>query len=388
MASKKCKTRSEFARKYDAAYRIAIQKNWIHLFRHMKPVNNWKTENIRSEAKKYKSRMDFKNNSRGAYSAALRLNILDAVCKHMVSKYDKWNLTRVREEAKKYSTPAEFLKKSPNAYKYAARNNLLQKICPHMIRRIKPEGYWTKKRVLREARKYRTRRQFKLASEVAYMKTLRFGWQKDVFKHMERVGNLYKRAIYIFEFEDKSVYVGITSDYSRRYNEHTKDLRSRHKTVRNKIKSGLKYKYYEQNKWLDKEKIPREEQSWINWYRKHGWKILNIAKAGGLGGGYLYWTKEMCLKDAQKHGTRTEWQLKGSKSAYNSAYKNGWLDEICRHMPSKKTVKRGTWTKAKCIELAKSCKNYADFRLNHRGAYQAVKINNWKTEIKKIFKQY
>lgn len=44
-----------------------------------------------------------------------------------------------------------------------------------------------------------------------------------------------------------------------------------------------------------------------------------------------YWTKELCLNESLKCKTRTEFSKKSS-GAYKSALKNGWLDEICKHM--------------------------------------------------------
>ena len=43
-----------------------------------------------------------------------------------------------------------------------------------------------------------------------------------------------------------------------------------------------------------------------------------------------------CVKvDSKKYKTRTEW-AKNSATAYQSARKNGWLDEVCSHMIKKK----------------------------------------------------
>lgn len=47
-----------------------------------------------------------------------------------------------------------------------------------------------------------------------------------------------------------------------------------------------------------------------------------------------YWVKELCLIEALKCQTRTEFSKK-AKSAYKSALKNEWLDEICQHMLEK-----------------------------------------------------
>ncbi len=44
-----------------------------------------------------------------------------------------------------------------------------------------------------------------------------------------------------------------------------------------------------------------------------------------------YWDKEKCAKEALKYKTRTEF-FKSSRSAYKSALRNCWLNELCSHM--------------------------------------------------------
>lgn len=44
-----------------------------------------------------------------------------------------------------------------------------------------------------------------------------------------------------------------------------------------------------------------------------------------------YWNKERCRLEALKYSNRSEFS-KQSNGAYTAALKNGWLDEICKHM--------------------------------------------------------
>ena len=54
----------------------------------------------------------------------------------------------------------------------------------------------------------------------------------------------------------------------------------------------------------------------------------------------LYWNKDRCLEESKKYNFRVDF-FKKSNSAYTSAWKNGWLDEICQHMqPSGNRYKR------------------------------------------------
>lgn len=40
-----------------------------------------------------------------------------------------------------------------------------------------------------------------------------------------------------------------------------------------------------------------------------------------------FWTKEKCLEESIKYKIRADFK-RGSVSAYNFSYKNGWLDEF------------------------------------------------------------
>ena len=51
----------------------------------------------------------------------------------------------------------------------------------------------------------------------------------------------------------------------------------------------------------------------------------------------IKWTLETLKVEAQRYKTRTEF-AKGSSGAYNAAWRNGWLDIVCSHMPKAKRL--------------------------------------------------
>jgi hypothetical protein len=109
------------------------------------------------------------------------------------------------------------------------------------------------------------------------------------------------------------------------------------------------------------------KNKWFNNICSH---IENIYKPDG------YWTKEMCYKEALKYKTRKEFQNK-SKSTYNIALKNKWLDNICGHM-----VKlRNYYNYNICKDLAFKCKSRKEFSIKYSSAYRKARINKWLNEI-------
>lgn len=92
-----------------------------------------------------------------------------------------------------------------------------------------------------------------------------------------------------------------------------------------------------------------------------------------------YWNLENCKIEALKYITQIDFITK-SRSAYGSAYENEWLDEICSHMVSDKKQK-GYWTKENCKTEALKYTTKKEFVEAESGAYDAAFDNGWMDEI-------
>ena len=90
-----------------------------------------------------------------------------------------------------------------------------------------------------------------------------------------------------------------------------------------------------------------------------------------------YWTKERCQEEALKYKTKTEF-INNSKGAHSSAYKNGWLDEMCSHMIK---LIGDKWTKERCKEVIKKCSSIKEFHEKYSSAYQSCVRNKWLDEL-------
>jgi hypothetical protein len=95
-------------------------------------------ENLLRVALMYETRNEFKLGSPGAYVSARKKGWLDIVCSHMIlQKGDRgyWNVfENVQEEVLKYKTRLEFKLGSPGAYNSAYRNGWLDIVCSHMVK--------------------------------------------------------------------------------------------------------------------------------------------------------------------------------------------------------------------------------------------------------------
>ena len=88
-----------------------------------------------------------------------------------------------------------------------------------------------------------------------------------------------------------------------------------------------------------------------------------------------WYVKENCIEEAKKYKTRTEWSKK-SNTSYNFARKHDWFDECTVHMVSKR-VKNGYWTKERCIEEAKKYKTRTEWQKNSSSSYGAARKHDW-----------
>ena len=91
------------------------------------------------------------------------------------------------------------------------------------------------------------------------------------------------------------------------------------------------------------------------------------------------WTKEMCFEEAKKYKVKEHWK-KNSLSSYACARRKGWYEDLIAHMIDGCTPKN-FWTKEKCLEeaLKHNCKT--DFMRSEKGAYSAADKNGWLDEI-------
>lgn len=301
--------------------------------------------------------------------------------KKKVKKYKPrgyWSKENCLKDALKYKTRNEFRVNSKTAYTYAWRNNWLDECFEHMEELQYPIGYWTKNKCKEEALKYKTKTEFKDNSSSAYRKSIKNGWHLEVCSHMKPLGNLKKRLIYVFEFPDKSVYVGLTHDSDERYIGHMSKKSSVNKYFK---KTNLKPKYKLLTDYIDIEVAIEKEGKIVDKYKNNGWKILNRAKTGGIGGNIRKWTKDECLIVAKKCKGRREFQTTYA-GAYNSAYDNDWLDECCKHMISKYKASN-YYTFKKCKQIAKSCKTKIEFKTKCNSAYRKAIKNGWLSKISK-----
>jgi predicted GIY-YIG superfamily endonuclease len=180
-------------------------------------------------------------------------------------------------EALKYKYRSEFQRKSHSAYIIAKRLGIFNRVTKHMVWKTWPRDVWNLKTISREAKKFKTRSEFMKMSSGAYAAALKLGILNKVCSHTVTPCSDKLRSVYSIEFEDRSVYVGLTVNYSNRLQQHIN-----HDVHKEKMKM-LKYKFVKSNDWHNPVDGQIAEKKLIEKYRKNGWIVLNKSNYGSLG---------------------------------------------------------------------------------------------------------
>lgn len=86
------------------------------------------------------------------------------------------------------------------------------------------------------------------------------------------------------------------------------------------------------------------------------------------------WNFVAVKREASRYQHRVDF-MKKSQSAYKRALAEGWLDTVCKHMKPKQ--RHGVWTYQEVVREAKKYKYRSDFAAKSKGAYNAAKREDW-----------
>jgi len=248
----------------------------------------------------------------------------------------------------------------------------------------KPNGYWTYDNCYNEAKKYKTKKDFRKYSSVAYMKSCKKGWLKNFIWLVDNRFNLFTDkidSVYAYEFlEQHAVYVGRTLMRTQKQRDYQHIL-SKNDTVSKFAKEAdipvPEMKILEDNLTI-KEGSEREGY-WVEKYRLDGWTILNIAKTGSIGGlGKGKWTYETVKNEALKYKTKQDWR-NNCESSYKVALQNNWLKDFDWFVSGHSIPRK--WTYETIKEEALKYKTRTEFRKNAAQAISIAIKNNWIDEF-------
>lgn len=152
-----------------------------------KPYGYWKDkDNVIEESKKYSTRTEFKRKSNNAYDAARLLGLLDSMTwldrKDGKLKCGYWKIKKnMMNEARKYKTKEEFKNNNLTAFLAAYRYGYIEDMPWLVTKKQHKKGYWTYDNIAIEALKYSTKTEFFKGNQTAYKAALKLGVIDDFF---------------------------------------------------------------------------------------------------------------------------------------------------------------------------------------------------------------
>ena len=300
-----------------------------------------------------------------------------------------WTKEKVFEEAKKYQSRSEFQKGCMSAYIVARKYKWIDEM-DWFVRPVNYNKKWYKENVFKEARKYQTRSEFQKGCPGAYRVARKNGWLDEMTWFIEgklKAFTIKKNdSVYKYYWEEtNTIYIGRTLMKRQKVRENEHSTSEEDAVFRHAKANGLAVppmEIIEENITV-KEGLEREDY-WVNYYKERGYNVLNTGKTG-IGSGSTgaiacgKWTKEKVFEKAREYKTRWEFK-KGCVSAYNVAWKNGWLDEMT-WLVSPQKPKRYWHIKENVFAEARKYKTRYEFSRGCSRAYEQARKNGWLDEL-------
>ncbi len=309
----------------------------------------WEEDKIAKVAILCKTKQDMKMRFPKEYAAAKRMGLLSTpMFSHMPKRLknsipSKWNKKEnVLKEAKKFLSRKAFFEGNQSCYNAAKRMGWFEEACMHMPKNLcignKPPTFkWPKIAVVKEALKYDSKKDFAESSAGAYDAAVKNKWLDEVCSHMPTI------------YRDLTVklLVGIFKDCKTKKEAREKDLSAYVTVTRKKLQ---KIVFAHMPKRIDK---------------------------SGKNSPFYRWTDEELREVALKYGSRAAF-LEKNPAAYQAAYKRWILDEICVHMGEPITK---AWEYEDLVGKALKHNSRSVFQKEDSGAYQTARKRRLLDEI-------
>lgn len=202
-----------------------------------------------------------------------------------------WTKERILSNARQYDIQSDWRISNANAYMIAQEKRWMTEATAHMKKSRKPDGYWTKDKVMVNARKYTILKDWRVHGSAAYSAAARHGWLREATEHLE-----------------------------------VSFVKTRRWTKENIRLDAQKYTLLQD--WRNNSSVACRiavKKGWLEDVASH---LKRIRKKKG------YWSREAVILDALNYTRHKDW-IECGTSAYVIAYKHGWFKEATAHMTKK-----------------------------------------------------
>ncbi len=273
-------------------------------------------------------------------------------------------------------------------------NHLKGQGCPHCSGNAKR---WDKESCEQEARKHEYIFTFSTKASAAYSKALSNGWIKDytwLKKLPPRTTDYNKSAKYIYAYEfvkHKAVYVGLTNSMIKRDWQHRNSNNSSVFRFASECQCDIpKPKRLEEG--VPVLESGKKERYWVNYYKGHGWYILNRAKTGERESAVgIYYPIKWNKKAIREKAKECNYDIKLFQKLYSGAYEailsryRGLLNEL---FPHRSIHTHHTIEEALIVVKKGKYKNRMHLFRECPWAYRVLKKHGMLDDIFRKYKEY
>lgn len=319
----KVRNKSNFLRHHPIAYKVAIENGWydkLNIESRYKEMGYWTKERVFETAKKYTTKLDFRNEEPSCYATANKNGWLEEMDWLESSQNYKWFFCSVYKVAKLCSSRGEFREKYNSAYNVALKNGWIE----HYSWFAPVPEKWTYDRIYEIAKEMKSRTQFQSTYPGAYEAAVRNNWLEEfVWLRSKNIGakKLFFCTVY------------------KAAKECTTKNEFREKYV-------SEFSAAQKNGWLQH----------FGWLKSTGYK----------------WHFCKCWQEAKKFTSRSEFQ-KNSPAAYEAVVNKGWLNHYS-WLQSKNPRKHCFCS---VYKTAKLYKTRGDFRKFAPVEYNVARKKGW-----------
>jgi predicted GIY-YIG superfamily endonuclease len=241
---------------------------------------------------------------------------------------------------------------------------------------------WSREKCFEAAKKCNSKSEFLKKYCGAYSYAKKHGFLSEIQQNFEIIGSKYNRCIYVCEFPNKNVYVGLTYNFENRKKQHLNDIGSsvfkyiKETNLLPNFKQITEYVGYKEASILEGEILEK--------YKNDGWKILNRVKTGGLGSKDAVisrkWTKEKCIETINSCKTYKELWTNYS-GMFEPLRRYGLLEEAKNKLNAK--TRHAKWTKNDAIKESKKYGTIKELMKDNYGLYSFMLKHNLRDEMRK-----
>lgn len=306
------------------------------------------------------------------YNLLQKRGLLNDV-KYKVGKVITYTDEEILNEGSKYDSPTDFEKGNPNMYSVAVKHKLNKVI---NYKKGYKMTYYTDEDIINGGLKYDNPVDYFKNEQNMYCAGQRRGLLNQIKYKVGYIGNRIKRLVYVYEFLDNSVYIGLTYNEKKREIEHS--IKGKTTVSKHIVKTGLTpIKKIISDGYIDAHIAQEMENDLITEYRLNGWNILNKVKGGALGGNTLKWTEEV-IRERIKECNYVEDIIKKFGDGFvRAAKRQGIYDSITKDLPNRVNY----YNKKTAIDTAKNYITRKEFKKDYSGLYSVIIKNKWGNDV-------